>query len=29
MHLADRGGGDRLLDELDEQPLDRLAELLA
>ena len=28
VHLADGGGGDRLLDELDEQPLDRLAQLL-
>ena len=28
MHLADRGGGDRLLDELDEETLDRLAQLL-
>ena len=29
MHLADRGGRDRLLVELEEEPLDRLAELLA
>ena len=29
MHLADRRGGERLLVELGEQPLDRLAELLA
>ena len=28
MHLADGRGGDRLLDELDEEPLDRLAQLL-
>ena len=28
MHLADRRGGERLLVELEEQPLDRLAELL-
>ncbi len=29
MHLTDRGGGDRLLGELEEQALDRLTELLA
>ena len=28
VHLADGRGGDRLLDELDEEPLDRLAQLL-
>ena len=28
MHLADRGGGDRLAVELQEEPLDRLAQLL-